>query len=113
ALSQAAARFVFSKGEVIEVQIKQIIEERERLFHALAQTPGIEVFPSEANFLLFRTKANGSSIFWGLLEEGVLIRDLSSTEGLQNCLRVTVGMPEENDLFLKALRKVLKKMEER
>ena len=107
AFSQAAACFVLLKGEAIGAQIKQIIEERDRLFEALARAPGIEVFPSEANFLLFRPAANASSIYRGLLEEGVLIRDLSSTEGLKNCLRVTVGTPEENDLFLKALRKVL------
>lgn len=110
ALSQAAARFALSKREAIEAQIKQIIGERDRLFEALAHTSGIEVFPSEANFLLFRTKVNVSSILWGLLEEGVLIRDLSHMEGLKNCLRVTVGTPEENDLFLEALRKVLKKL---
>lgn len=109
ALSQAAARFVLLKMETIEAQVRQIVKERDRLFEALARTPGIEVFPSEANFLLFRTKAKGSSIFWGLLEEGVLIRDLSPTEGLKNCLRVTVGTPEENDLFLQALRSVLAK----
>lgn len=107
ALSQAAARFVLSKREAIEAQVKQIVEERDRLFQALAQTPGIEVFPSEANFLLFRTEANASSIYRGLLEEGVLIRDMSNTQGLENCLRVTVGTPKENDLFLQALRRVL------
>ena len=110
-LSQWAAELVLSRWEAIEPLIEEAIKERDRLYHAMAQMPEVEVFPSEANFLLFRTRRNARLIYRSLLEEGVLIRDLSEVPGLERCLRVTVGTPQENDLFLESLTKSVKKME--
>ncbi|MBI3988791.1 MAG: histidinol-phosphate transaminase [candidate division NC10 bacterium] len=107
ALSQAAARFALEHEEAIHAQVEVIIEERERLFRALSELSELEVFPSEANFLLFRTRIPVDPIYRGLIVEGVLVRNLSNGPGLANCLRVTVGTPEENDLFLEMLRKIL------
>jgi len=107
ALSQAAARFALEHEDAIQAQVKVIIEERERLFRALSELPELEVFPSEANFLLFRTRIPVGPIYRGLLEEGILVRNLSNGPGLANCLRVTVGTPEENGLFLETLGKIL------
>ncbi len=112
ALSQAVARFALEHEEAIQGQVKVVIEERERLFRALSELPELEVFPSEANFLLFRTKVPVEPVYLGLVEEGVLVRNLSNGPGLFNCLRVTVGTPEENDLFLETLREILARLSE-
>ena len=87
----------------------------------------LTVWPSQANFILFRPNGTGSNgtgtgtaatngtgsngagraVWQSLLDGGVLVRDCSSWEGLTDCLRVTVGTPEENDAFLAALRNAL------
>jgi histidinol-phosphate aminotransferase len=71
--------------------------------------PGVTPFPSEANFILFRVpQGKGPRIFEGLRDRGVLIKDLSGQGGLlADCLRVTVGTPEENQQFLQALEGAL------
>lgn len=111
ALSQRAAELVLARWEAIEPLIEEVLKERDRLYHAMAQMPELEVFPSEANFLLFRVRRNASLIHRSLLEEGVLIRDLSEVPGLERCFRVTVGTSQENDLFLESLTKSMKKTE--
>ena len=64
-------------------------------------TSPVELWPSEANFILFRPDPGAGSAVWqGLLERSVLVRDCSSWRGLEGCLRVTIGTPEENDRFL-------------
>jgi len=67
------------------------------------------VYPSQANFILFRTEKNrATTIFESLKTSGVLIKNLSPAGGaLADCLRVTVGMPDENDIFLDALKQAL------
>ena len=70
---------------------------------------GLVVYPSSANFILFRTpEGMADQIFNGLKAQAVLIKNLNPSGGpLQDCLRVTVGKPEENVAFLDALKKVL------
>ncbi len=63
---------------------------------------GMEVIPSQANFLYFDTKREGRQIFDGLLREGVIVRHIKGS-----MIRVTVGRPEENRRFLEALEKIL------
>ena len=73
----------------------------------LAALHGIRPFPSDANFILFRvTNANG--VFSALKARGILIKNVSGSHPmLADCLRVTVGTPEENERFLEALRESL------
>ena len=68
---------------------------------------GLQVFPSGANFLLFRVDGDAHAVWEGLLERGVLVRDFSRWPRVEQCLRVTVGTPAENDAFLAALQEVL------
>jgi histidinol-phosphate aminotransferase len=67
------------------------------------------VYPSEANFILFRTPpGRASGIFNGLREAGILIKNLDgSLPSLRDCLRVTVGTPDENATFLDVLKALL------
>jgi histidinol-phosphate aminotransferase len=68
----------------------------------------LDVFPSGANFILFRPRVlAGRAVWQGLLDRSVLIRDCSGWPRLDNCLRVTIGTPEENNAFISALSEVL------
>jgi len=80
--------------------------ERARLAAALERLPGVAVFPSVTNFLLFRVD-DPERVHSGLLERGVVVRRQDHLPGLGGCLRVTVGLPGENDAFLAALEGVL------
>jgi histidinol-phosphate aminotransferase len=92
----------------MEERVRMIVAERERVVATL-KTLDIDVFPSGANFVLFRTKSKpGRAVWQGLLDRSVLIRDCSGWPRLENCLRVTIGTPAEDDAFLVALTEVLK-----
>ncbi len=106
ALTQASAVFAFEHREVFERQAARIREERGRLHTALAAIEGIEPYPSEANFILFRTPAGrAGALYEALRQGGVLIKNLAGAGGmLGDCLRVTVGTPEENRRFIEVLQ---------
>ena len=102
-LTQSAAELVLAHPEVLEQQAAAIRAERAQMMRALAGMAGIEAFPSDANFILLRV-ANADKVFEGLKQRGILIKNLSRAHPqLDNCLRVTVGTPDENQLFLTAL----------
>lgn len=80
-----------------------IISERERLAVALGSHPKVrKLWPSAANFIAMRVD-DAPALWCTLSERGVLVRDVSHNPGLENCLRVSVGTPAENDQFLTAL----------
>lgn len=104
--AQVAACTALAHREEFTRVIGRIVKAREELVKELASLPGVTVFPSRANFLLFRTPLPADFVFGRLLEEGVLIRNLHGP-GLEGCLRVTVGREEENEIFLEKMRAVL------
>lgn len=108
-LTQASGEFALRHVEVLEEQARRIRADRAALLAALGDLPGLEVYPSDANFILFRVPAGrGQALFEALKTNGVLIKNLSGAGGvLTDCLRVTVGKPEENEAFLRALRAAL------
>ena len=102
-LSQQVAELVLRHREVLDRQAAAIRAERTRLFARLAGLAGVQAFPSEANFILFRT-AKADAVFAALKARAVLIKNLNGSHPmLADCLRVTVGTPEENDRFIDAL----------
>ena len=104
---QIAGRLALRFVDQMEERVNTIVAERERLAAAMSAMP-VHVYPSGANFILFRPAAMAGRAVWqGLLDRSVLIRDCSGWPRLADCLRVTVGTPEENDLFLTALSEVL------
>ena len=108
AFKQAAGRLAVRFVGQMEERVALIVSERERLLRGLAEME-VKTWPSQANFLLFRpTRVSGQDVWNALLERGVLVRDTSGWPGLTGCLRVTVGTPGENDLFLSALREILR-----
>ena len=108
-LTQVSALFALKHKKVLDEQTALIRRDRGELFDALSALPGLSVYPSEANFILFRTpQGKANAIFAGLKEKGVLIKNLSGAGGmLADCLRVTVGAPQENAAFLAALKTLL------
>jgi histidinol-phosphate aminotransferase len=92
---------------VLLQQAEQIRLDRAKLYQQLNEIAAVKVYPSEANFLLFRV-ANAADVFNGLKQRGVLIKNLSGGHPLlKDCLRVTVGTPEENERFMTALKESL------
>ncbi|MBI5783465.1 MAG: histidinol-phosphate transaminase, partial [Gammaproteobacteria bacterium] len=108
-LTQASAEFALIRLALLDEQAESIRMEREKLFKALTALKGVQAWPSQTNFILFRAeKGDADRVFEGLRQRGVLIKNMNSAGGmLKDCLRVTVGTPEENAAFLKALEAVL------
>jgi histidinol-phosphate aminotransferase len=108
-LTQASARFALQHQVVLDEQTQRITRDREQLLRDMQQFKNIDVFPSQANFILFRTAAGkADAVFQTLKQYKVLIKNLSHAGGLlRDCLRVTVGTPEENTAFLDALKMAL------
>ena len=108
-LTQASALFALQHQDMLDKQTAQIRLDRAELYAALDTLDGIEPYPSEANFILFKTPAGqADALFEALKVDGVLIKNLNPAGGrLKDCLRVTVGTPDESGAFLAALRKAL------
>lgn len=108
-LNQVTGTVALRHYDVFTEQAGRLRSDREALYARLQEMPGVAVFPSEANFILWRTPpGRADEIFAGLKDRGVLIKNLNgSTPALADCLRVTVGTPEENAAFLAALAECL------
>jgi histidinol-phosphate aminotransferase len=105
-LAQTSAEFALTQGALLDAQAAQIRADREALFGELTAIPGIQVWPSRANFILFRVENKpATDVFQALLAAKVLIKNLDGT--IPGCLRVTVGTPSENSAFLAALKRAL------
>ena len=105
AVAQTIARVVYQNRAKFEPGIDAIISERARMLEELPTVPGLAVYPSDANYILVRTE--GAAELWQeLYDRGILVRDFSHAPYLENCLRITVGTPEENDQLLAALREI-------
>ena len=102
--SQIAATLLLKRPDRLTQHLQLIRSERKRVFSALEATDGIHPFPTDANFILFRTDPPALEVFQRLLDHGVLVRNLDRPGPLQNCLRITIGAPEDNNLFLEGLR---------
>jgi histidinol dehydrogenase len=110
--TQCAVEFALEHVAVLEAQAAHIRQARSGLARQLAALPQLEVFDSEANFILFRVRSGDAAasarILAGLIERRVLIKNLAPAHALlHNCLRVTVSSPEENAAFLEALEQTL------
>lgn len=110
ALQTAVGVEVLEHPTLVAERVDMIVGERERVAKALLQRPGVHVFPSVTNFILFRV-ADAEAVFGGLAERGVVVRKQHGAPGLDGCLRVSIGHPNENDRFLEALAAVVNEEE--
>jgi len=107
AMTQIAGTVALDYLDAMNARVAALVEERGRLVDQMADLP-LEIWPSGANFVLFRpTTVEGRALWQQLTERSVLVRDCSSWPRLDGCLRVTVGTADEDDRFLTALREIL------
>ena len=103
-LNYECALFAIEHADVFAVQAAELREQRGHLLQALGQLPGAHPFKSEANMILLRVP-DAAKTFAGLRERKVLVKNVSKMHPLlANCLRLTVGTPEENAQLLAALK---------
>ncbi|MEO7556276.1 MAG: aminotransferase class I/II-fold pyridoxal phosphate-dependent enzyme, partial [Acidimicrobiales bacterium] len=107
AVKQLAGRIALDFREEMDARVAAVVDERTRLEAALADLD-VDVWPSGANFVLIRPRGrDGRSVWQGLLDRSVLVRDCTAWPRLAGCLRITVGTPEEDDILLAALEEIL------
>jgi histidinol-phosphate aminotransferase len=103
ALKQEAGRLALGFEAEMRERVARLTEQRGRLVAGLSAT-GAKVYPSDANFILFRPAGIDAQALWRyLVQQSILVRDVSGWPRLEGCLRVTVGTAEENERFLAAV----------
>lgn len=104
--SEAAIRG-YSNIESMKTNVGEILSERERLISELEKVGGVEkIFPTDANFMIFKVP-EALDIYKKLAEKGVIVRYRGNEPHCDNCLRLTIGTPDENDQFITALKQVI------
>ena len=108
-LTQVSATFALKHKAVFDAQTRTIRTERARLYEALNRMAGLHPYPSEANFILTRVpEGRAGGLFDGLKQAGILIKNLDGAHPLlKDCLRFTVGAPDENAALVTALESLL------
>ena len=87
-------------------QIKETILERNKLEKKLENFPFVKkVYPSDSNFLLVKV-ANANNVYKYLLDNGIVVRNRSQIKGCEECLRITVGTPKQNNLLINVLKRI-------
>lgn len=108
ALTQASVSFALNNISIFDAQAKLICQQRQQLNATMQEMEGIQVFPSEANFILFKIlNSPADVVFKRLIDNKILIKDVANNKLLENCLRVTVGAENENRAFIAALKNSL------
>ncbi len=103
-LNCEAALFALEHADVFAAQAQELRLQREVLQHELAGLPGVKAWPSDANMILVRVP-DAQKTFDGMKSRGVLVKNVSKMHALlANCLRLTVGTPDENAQMLAALK---------
>ncbi len=112
-VTETVAAEVLRQRDLLQPQIGIIRGERDRIVDALGCLDGLTVYPSAANFVLFRVDRDDIDhvgLFQRLLDDfGVLVRDVSGYPMLERCLRVNAGTPDENTAFLEGVSAALTK----
>ncbi|MBE8190339.1 MAG: histidinol-phosphate transaminase [Candidatus Thioglobus sp.] len=102
-LTQISAEFLLQQKDQIDKNAQIILAERKRVFASLNALNNLRAYPSDANFILFKTP-NAQGLFDYLKANKILIKNLTNSPKLQNCLRVTIGNYEQNQQFLSAVK---------
>jgi histidinol-phosphate aminotransferase len=106
-VKQLAGTLALSYTDEMRARVASLVEERGRVAAGLSVLP-VDVWRSDANFVLFRPQTrDGAAVWQALLDRSVLVRNCADWSRLDGCLRVTIGTPAENDAFLAALAEVL------
>ena len=104
---QAAAIASLEDIEYLMANVRSIVAERERMYPALQEIDGLRPYPSQANFILIRVRDGHAGELKAALEQrGILIRYFNKP-GLRDCVRISIGTPEQNDQVLAALGEIM------
>ncbi len=108
-LTQVSVAFALEHVQVFDAQTAAICAGREQMMSELQRIDGVRPYPSRANFILFRVPpGRATPLFAGLKRAGILLKNLHrAASPLAECLRVTIGTPEENTRFLASLRALM------
>ncbi|MEM7094401.1 MAG: histidinol-phosphate transaminase [Actinomycetota bacterium] len=106
AVSQIAGTTALDFEDEMHTRVARLVEQRGAIQAGLADL-GVEYWPSNSNFVLFRPPGSGADIWQQLVDAGVLIRNCATWPRLDGCLRITIGSAEENAAFLEALAAIL------
>ena len=107
-INQKEAIALINDNSGFEDMCLKIKEEKDRMWDKLNSYSEIEkVFPSDANFFLIRIK-NAKKVYGQLVKSGIIVRNLSSKTGCEDCLRITVGTKNQNDILYNSLDSLLK-----
>jgi histidinol-phosphate aminotransferase len=105
-IAQEYALALLHREKRMEEQLAVILKERTRIEEVLRQLPFVEqLYPSDANFILVRVN-DANDTYNYLLGQKVIVRNRHTVSLCDNCLRITVGAPEENDILIKALKEM-------
>ncbi len=100
---QVAALASLADRDYLRANVARIVAERERMLEALRALPFLQVYPSHANFILCRVTAGDAfELKRALEQQGILVRHYRKA-GLRDCIRISIGTPEQNDALLQAL----------
>ena len=105
----AAARIALRHAPMLAARTRQIVETRDRFVQRLASVPGLTIYPTAANFVLIRCRSLTAKELFGRLLDGygILIRDVSASSQLPQCVRISIGTDEDMDAVIDALQQIL------
>jgi histidinol-phosphate aminotransferase len=108
-ITLAAARVALRHAAALGARVDELIAVRERFLAELRRLPGLEVYPTAANFVLIRCLAQPArQVFQRLHQQhGILVRDVSAASELAECLRISIGTSDDMDAVIAALREIL------
>ena len=105
-LTQERAISTLKDWDTTQEQITQLIAERKGLFAQLEKISFVEkVYPSDANFLLVRVD-DANKRYAQLIQNDIVVRNRSKQVGCENCLRFSVGTPQENQILIETLNRL-------
>ncbi|MEO8088970.1 MAG: histidinol-phosphate transaminase [Gemmatimonadales bacterium] len=109
-MTLAAARTALDHSPVLAARTREIVEVRDRFVADLRDVRGLTVYPTAANFVLIRSLAlPAKELFRRLLDDyGILVRDVSDSAQLSECLRISIGTSGDMDAVIEALKEISK-----
>ena len=106
-LSVNLSRIALNNINWIENNVKEILSEKKSFIDRVSKINNVEIVPSTSNFMLLKfTNYDGSNIYEKLLHKGIVVRDVSGTKGLENYIRINIGLPNENNKLIQAIEEV-------
>jgi histidinol-phosphate aminotransferase len=109
-ITLAAARTALRHAPLLAERTREVVATRDRFVERLRRVAGLTVFPTAGNFVLIRSHGVPASVLFRRLydEHGILVRDVSASAELAECLRISIGTPEDMDAVLLALTEILR-----